>query len=81
MCSQEGHLDLEDEKYVVFVSYLDRALANAITVNLNCVSRGKASYLPCSCYYFYLEVISVCKCLTYCCSVAKSCLTLCDPVD
>ena len=44
MCSQEGRLDLEDEKYVVFVSYLNRALANAITVNLNCLSRGKASY-------------------------------------
>ena len=57
MCSQEGRLDLEDEKYVVFVSYLDRTLANAITINLNCLSRGKASYLPCSCYYFYLKVI------------------------
>ena len=75
MCNREGLLDPEDEKYVVFISYLDRALANAITVPLNCLSRDKASYLPCSCYYFYLEVISVCKPLTSCCLVAKSCLT------
>ena len=59
MCSREGLLDLENEKYVVSVSYVGRAQllsAPAITVILKCPLEAKSSYLPCSCCYFYLEV-------------------------